>query len=540
MHEFIYLICLKTPFIEQPYLLIKINDEIKVETNIAYILKFKIIIAYDFDIIVENFRTSSRKINITIYDVKTAIKLLTGKSKSDINVRDDPWGLNRVVGKYANPTTLSWLNKFNKLKIPSIDFSSDREILEDLINSLEKAWQEIEEGLKSKDEAKRYYDIEVPIYNIFLKTQLNGILIDKNKLNKRLDLLKTIRYLSYKKLEFEYDFISQKITYNLQWNNIAKHVPFDCTFDYSKNIWKTLDLFVDQNEFIRTLVSAHKSKHDYNALIKYTIDDQQRIYPRFDIMGTVTGRILVISPGIQYLKKTSRDIFLPQGGCQFIYADFSQFEPGIVASFSEDEELLKIYNRGDIYTELGNFLFPYQKEYNRKLAKVIFLSFIYGMSKKRLIDIISKVANQDVQENVIKFFKQFSRLIQWKDEVCHQALEKGFSVSFKGNKRYILKKGELSNKEKRWIPNQIVQGTSSYILKKSILSFHEKHPDALIVIPMHDAVLIEVQESKINSIKSDIYDIFCHEFSKVCPNIKTNIDFEDFYDDDLFGFRESN
>ena len=531
MHEFMYLICFKTPFIEHPYLLVKVNDEIRVENNLASILNYKIIVAYDFDMIVENFRTSSRKIDITIYDVKTAIKLLTGKSKSDLNTRDDPWGLNRVIGKYANPTALSWLNKFKKLKIPSIDFSSDREILEDLINSLENAWHEIEECLKSKDEAERYYDIEVPIYNIFLKTQLNGILIDKKMLNKRLDSLKTIRYLNYKKLEFKYDFISQKISYNLQWNDIAKHLPFDCTFDYSQNIWKTLDLFVDQNEFVRALVSAHKSKNDYNALIKYTIDDQQRIYPRFDIMGTVTGRILVISPGIQYLKKTSRDIFVPKGGYKFIYADFSQFEPGIVASFSEDEELLKIYNRGDIYTELGNLLFPDQKENNRKLSKVIFLSFIYGMSKKRLIEIISNIANYDVQENVIKFFKQFSRLVQWKDEVCHQALEKGFSVSFKGNKRYILNKEELSNKEKRWIPNQIVQGTSSYILKKSILSFHDKHPDALILIPMHDAVLIEVQESKVNSIKSDIYDIFCFEFSKVCPNIKTNIDFEAFYDD---------
>ena len=530
MHEFMYLICFKTPFVEQPYLLMKENDEISVENDIASILNNKRIIAYDFDIIVENFRTSSREIDTTIYDVRTAVKLLTGKSKSDLNKKDDPWGLNRVIGKYANPATLSWLNKFNKLKIPSIDFSSDREVLEDIINGLEKAWQEIVEGLKSKDEADRYYDTEVPIYNIFLKTQQNGILIDKNRLNKRLDTLKTIRYSSYKKLEFKHNFISQKISYKLKWNDIAKYFPFDSTFDYSQNIWKTLELFVDQNEFVRVLVSAHKSKNDYNALIKYTINDQQRIYPLFDIMGTVTGRILIISPGIQYLKKTSRDIFMPQEGYKFIYADFSQFEPGIIASFSKDEELLKIYNRGDIYTELGNLLFPDQKENNRKLAKVIFLSFIYGMSKERLIDIISKVANHNVQENVIKFFKQFSRLVQWKDEVCHQALEKGFSVSFKGNKRYNLNKKNLSNKEKRWIPNQIVQGTSSYILKKSILSFHNKYPDALILVPMHDAVLIEVQESKFDSIKSDVYDIFCHEFSEVCPNIKTNIDFEAFYD----------
>jgi len=247
-------------------------------------------------------------------------------------------------------------------------------------------------------------------------------------------------------------------------------------------------------------------------------------------MGTVTGRVLVVSPGIQYLKKTSRDIFIPQDGYKFIYADFSQFEPGIIASFSEDEEFLKIYNSGDIYTELGKLLFPDQEDNTRKLAKVIFLSFIYGMSKERLIDIIGKVANHDVQENVITFFKQFNRLVQWKDEVCQHALEKGFSESYKGNKRYLLNKDKLSNKEKRWIPNQIVQGTSSYILKKSILSFHYKYPEALILIPMHDAVLIEVQESESEAIKSDVFYIFCDEFSRVCPNIKTNIDFEAFYE----------
>jgi DNA polymerase I-like protein with 3'-5' exonuclease and polymerase domains len=97
-----------------------------------------------------------------------------------------------------------------------------------------------------------------------------------------------------------------------------------------------------------------------------------------------------------------------------------------------------------------------------------------------------------------------------------------------GNARYLQKQGETLYNEKRWIPNQIIQGTASFILKKSILKLSTSSDSMKFLIPMHDAILLEVPNEKINEAKQLVEKIFLDVFSEVCPNINTGISFEEF------------
>lgn len=523
-----YLICMIHPFERTPLLLLKHDNEIHVHRHVSYLNKYQQIISFGFSQIIDWYRSNKIDNLPEIIDVETATKLTTGKPKSTFKLGNEQWTLKNILGNKIQDRSHGWLSDFFKLKIVEPEKTEDfHEIVKDIMGGFEKAWNELNKELKSKGEEARFYEIETPVYNLFIKTQLNGILVPQENLYNKLHELKSLMYSHLKILELEYNFTSQSIKSKMEWSNISqycslKNIKEDLDYDF----WKFAEIYSEYDKFLYSLVNARCASIDYYALIKYTIDTYQRIYPHFDILGTVTGRILVTSPGIQYLKKTSRSIFKPNEGHVLLYADFDRFEPGIIASFSNDQKLVKLYNNGDIYNELGLLLFGNKDK--RKLAKVIFLAYMYGMARERLEKFITDIAGEDAKEKGIKFFGEFKVLCKWKDAVCNEARANGYSRSIYGNRRYLDNKGQLLGEEKRWIPNQIIQGTASYIFKKSLLELGEREKELKFLIPMHDAILLEVPSAKEKKVKESIQDIFNNEFQKVCPGIQTSISFEKF------------
>ena len=521
-----YLICLKNPFELKPFLLLKEAEGVYVFRDIQYLLSYEEIFSYGFSDLVNSFREKECKKLPEVIDLETAKKLIVGKQKDDFKSGEEPWVLGNIIGRYVTPKSLIALNNFLQLKMKASELEVVlKEVASDLMNGFKKSWTDLNVELVLNAEYLRFYEIENPIYNLFLKSQLNGIFVSKIKLRGKLDELKNLWYSHLKILELEYNFIGQKVNYEMSWETVSgycsdKNLKDDLEYDF----WKYAEIYSEYNRFLCSLVTVHNAATDYNALVRYSIDTNEKIYPQFDIMGTITGRILVTTPGIQYLKKTSRSIFEPKNGHVFLYADFDQFEPGIVASFSQDPQLLGAYNTGDVYCQLSLLLFNNIE--NRKLAKKIFLAFIYGMTKEKLVKFIAYIAGAEASLKGLRFFDEFKVLLEWKERVSSKAKIDGYSSSYYGNRRYIESKGALSNKEKRWVPNQIIQGTASYIFKKSLLELNKRSAKVNFLIPMHDAILVEVSSEDENEIKALINHIFNSVFREICPGIKTNISFE--------------
>ena len=526
MDDYAYVICLIYPFSDTPLFLIKQEDTYYYACDVKILKRYDKIISYDFTNAIHNMREKNIPLPEVI-DVCTAKKLVTGKPKSAFTKGSEPWALKNLLGKRINNESMQWINRFLQITDNSCP---SKEVLTDIMDGFEGLWNELHEELSFKNEDQRFYTIENPIYNLFLRTQFIGVNVSQEKLQDKLHELKTIQYKNYKTLEFKYGFLSQRITPKLEWDDISSHCNLEIIKDGQEqsNFWESIELYSEYDDFLDTLSNARKAVIDFNALIKYSIDDYNKIYPEFDVLGTVTGRILVSSPGIQFLKKTSRDIFQAPEDCKHIYADFDQFEPGIVASISQDRKLIDIYNKGDIYTELSDMLFGSKERAYRKTVKIIFLSFLYGMNKERLKKIITQLSGEDVADKGMAFFDEFKVLCQWKKTVCDKALKVGYSETVFGNRRYLESRKMLTYKEQRWIPNQIIQGTASYIFKKSLLEFNKHAPHINIAIPMHDAILLEVPFYEEESIKKMVEEIFCTQFRTICPDINANISFEEF------------
>ena len=284
------------------------------------------------------------------------------------------------------------------------------------------------------------------------------------------------------------------------------------------------------SEICKDIYITLRVKSDYEKLKQYITIDDNLIYPEFDCIGTITTRILINYPHIQQLKKENRIIFKAKEGFTLLYCDFNQFEPGILASLSKDQVMIDLYNSEDIYTNFSEYIFGTKAL--RKEAKVLFLSYLYGMSNKKLInsiDYIIKKKGLTKDASATDFFSKFKGLEKFKVQESKKAIELAYIQSKTTLRRYIrqTKTGKGRVSESRFVLSQLIQGTASYILKKSIVDVSiDKEIEFLI--PMHDAVLYQVPSHKLDEKKNIIEKCFVFNFKKLCPEINATVDFKPF------------
>lgn len=84
---------------------------------------------------------------------------------------------------------------------------------------------------------------------------------------------------------------------------------------------------------------------------------KKSITPYVDLNGSITSRIYIKSPNLQNISKRYRNILIPSQGKELSYIDYDQFEIGIMAHYSQDENLISMYSGHDIYSEFSSQAF---------------------------------------------------------------------------------------------------------------------------------------------------------------------------------------
>ncbi len=398
---------------------------------------------------------------------------------------------------------------------------------------LKAAFDKFNLGLEKSNELERYDAIENPFNYLLCKRQYEGVNIDSNILHKKIDEIGTELNILNKKLRYEYNVFNPQNTNEVRSaliNNNFKYLSRMTKSINKSSFWNFIKTGSEENEFLALVYNAYRISYDKNSLQKILLEDENKVYPNFDCCGTITGRSLVRSPHLQQLKRTSRDIVTAKPGFSLLYADYCQFEPGVLASISNDQALIECYNNQDLYSSLSNELFGNAN--SRSFCKIIFLSFMYGMSAIGLQNLIDdffgngEIGNKDRLE---RFFTKFTGLLPYKVELEKDALSNKRICSCLGNYRYIQSKSSkfLANKERRWILSQKIQGTASLILKTAILNCC-KNVGIEFLIPMHDAALFQVQSELIESKREAILKEFENAMLKYCPNITPKIIFKQF------------
>lgn len=484
------------------------------------------IVTFNVYLLIENLKLNTVELPSTIIDISQIAKLIIGLPNKEFK-KNEPWSWGQLIINYFEKDEYNLL--INLFKQPSIRIDNKPYLVKKLLLAIKDVYFELINSLEKKGEFNRFFDIELPVCNVLYDRQYKGIHIDNNELNSKLAQIDNEIFRIQDKLRYQYKIFNTQSS--------AEIIPLLNFFglNYTAKSIQTklyLDILrhgVEFNPFIKLLYNLHRLKQDKSILLKFTTVDS-RIFPIFEPIGTITSRILVKQPLIQQLRKNSRNIFQPDPMKTFCYADFGQFEPGILADKSKDSNLISCYNSGDVYEQLSIRIFD-NKNF-RKACKIIFLSYIYGMSKATLNNLlIDFFGNKSIEigSKVELFFQEFVNLPLYKKEQEQYLLENNRIGTDIGNFRNrITSKEFLYNNEKRWVLSQKIQGTASLIFKKALIEL-SKFDEIEFLIPMHDAALFQIPIEKAPECKKIIDITFRKAFAEACPLINPKVNFEDFY-----------
>jgi DNA polymerase-1 len=417
--------------------------------------------------------------------------------------------------------------------------------------------------LVNENLTKLFRGIEMPFLKVLTKMELNGVLIDKNKVNViTTELQELIRELEIKMLES----INQRyeLQYDLVGNiKVLSPINFNSTDQVGEILFKKLGLKPvtttesGKNSIGKATISQLSKEHIFvEYLAKYKeaqkllnafflpmsdyIDSDGRIRPHFNDAGTATGRLSCSQPNLQQLPKENKSLgidtrscFISPEGKKIISIDYSQQELRIMAQLSKDEKLIKIINEGgDLHLINANNVFnlgiPEEKLYeshpeykevksafkkDRDNGKIFSFGVSYGMGEHKLSRDF-KVSIDEAKVLLQRFFQGFPGLEKSIKET-HQKSEKDlFVATYTGRRRRfkINQWGKLDSKALRQSFNFLIQSLGADLIRVACIKldkFAEVNPKYSIklIMTIHDEIVLECKEE------------YADEVGKACAEI---------------------
>lgn len=220
-----------------------------------------------------------------------------------------------------------------------------------------------------------------------------------------------------------------------------------------------------------------------------------RVYGQFKQSGTESGRFSSASPNLQNIPSRSaegkriRSAFVAYPGEVMIAADYSQIEPRIIASLSEDPTMVEAYMAGeDVYQTVAD-----RMGVDRSAGKTLVLAIAYGVGPTKIsADIGCSMAEARALMNY--FNKSFPTIDRHKKRVIREARKNGYSETIFGRRRYVDLRHHDEGVRKmaeRQAYNHLIQGSAADIMKIALTNIHAALPEeATMLMTVHDEVVL--------------------------------------------------
>lgn len=485
------------------------------------------LITFEAPILVDELRRRGAELPSQIVDMGEALRLLTGLAKSDGGeARWNFWA--NIRSHFTREADWKRAYDLNRSRTIIHDVGDIEELFSAFASASLSLWTDILARLQASSEYSRFFDVEVPSAQTFYFRQRHGLPIRLDALARHLETANQAKYAAYRVVA---EILAVSPT-GLNYWNVAPYLQHTDMpkLDFAgegMTLRGQLRMAREQSKFAAAFTKYMDETRNVEILNRMLDDGDGRVYPTFHPLGTISARILLSDPFIQELKRDYRGVVGVDPGMRSLYFDYSQFEPGIAASLSGDGNLIRLYNEGDVYAALSEYLFG--DRHGRDLCKQVFLAFLYGMSAKSIATLLVKkgasVADAEaIRLKVNEFFSAFSSLSAFKVNAQKTLAEKKFVSTLNGNSRHRARGGTLTAKEQRWAVSQQVQGNASLIFKRAIISLADKFGPGSILLPMHDAVLMQfpepqVTETLISAIQSEMVSAF-HYY---CPDVNVRV-----------------
>ena len=374
-----------------------------------------------------------------------------------------------------------------------------------------------------------YNYLEKSLVPSIIEMETNGIMLNTKYLkslssefeNKINILEKTIFKLSGVK----FNIGSPKQLGDVLFNKLGLTPPKKTkTGEFSTGIEVLEDLAFEGNKVAEDLIDwrqLSKLKNTYTEALQNHINQTtQRIHTSYAMASTNTGRLSSSDPNLQNIPIRSpegrliRKAFIAEKGHKILSADYSQVELRVLAHIAKIEPLIAAFKNGeDIHALTASEIFGTDiKKITsdlRRRAKAVNFGIIYGISGFGLAKQLS-ITNHEANNFIKKYFDKFPGIKKYMEDTKALCREQGFVETLCNRKCFFPKIKDKNfayrSFQERAAINAPIQGTAADIIKRAMIKIHEKkisnNNDCKMLLQVHDELIFEVKESKIEKYKS--------------------------------------
>ena len=391
-----------------------------------------------------------------------------------------------------------------------------------------------------------YQEVELPLSAILREMEQVGVRVDvpmlkqaEAKLNNE---LQTIEQQIYTSVGMTFNINSPKqvgevLFDQLQLDDKAKKSK---TGQYStseevllalKPKHPVVGLILEYRE-LKKLISTYIS-----ALPNYINPTTGKIHTTYNQTVTATGRLSSSNPNLQNLPIRSergqliRQAVIPDEGCLFLSADYSQIELRLMAHFSQDPHLVQAFLSGqDIHAATAAKIFNVSIEEvtkeQRRQAKTANFGIIYGISAFGLAQQLD-CSRSEAKALIDGYFAAFPGVIDYIEKQKELARQQGYAVTLFGRKRYLpdilSHNATVRSFAERNAVNSPIQGTAADIIKMAMVTIHRRLKEeglkAQMIMQVHDELNFNVPLNEVDKVREIVVSEMQHVVHLTVPLI---------------------
>ncbi len=382
-----------------------------------------------------------------------------------------------------------------------------------------KLKNKLEPELKKYGAERLFHEIEMPLMPVLAEMEMNGVRIDTRS------LAETSNILTARMEELErriYELAGER------FNIASPRQVGDILFGKLKIIEKPKKTktgqYVTSEDVLQTLKGKHEIVADIlahrglkkllgtyvDALPKLINARTGHIHTSFNQTVTATGRLSSSDPNLQNIPvrgedgKEIRRAFIPEPGCLFFSADYSQIELRVMAHLSGDENMIEAFREGhDIHAATAAKIYKETIDSvtrdQRTKAKRANFGIIYGITVWGLADRLN-IGRDEARQLIDGYFETFPHVHEYMEQAKETARSQGYVDTMFGRRRYLAdinsRNATVRGFAERNAINAPIQGTAADIIKVAMIRIHRrfkaKGVRAKMILQVHDELNFSV------------------------------------------------
>ena len=377
----------------------------------------------------------------------------------------------------------------------------------------------LEQELKKFECEELFYKIEMPLMPVLAQMEMNGVCLDTESLKE------TSKVFTDRMNEIEariYELAGEK--FNIASPKQVGEILFDKLKIVEKAKKTKTGQYVTSEEVLQQLKNKHEIVADIlehrglkkligtyiDALPKLINPRTGHIHTSFNQTITATGRLSSSDPNLQNIPirgedgKEIRKAFIPEPGCLFFSADYSQIELRVMAHLSKDEAMVEVFREGkDLHAATAANIYKKPIEEvtrdERTKSKRANFGIIYGITVFGLAERLD-IPRDEAKMLIDGYFQTFPQVHDYMEQSKEVARRQGYVTTLFGRRRYLpdinSHNATVRGFAERNAINAPIQGTAADIIKVAMIRIHQRFKQegirSKMILQVHDELNFSV------------------------------------------------